>query len=121
MGLSGIVLALATLQAGADMETAAVDINIRIIGRGTMECVITTADGSATRRARARTSAFDAIRIDGAIGADCTYDVPDGGELMIRFVEMDGFACPFGAGIDEESCSTTLDGPVEGAFELIAN
>ncbi|WP_304072606.1 hypothetical protein [Maricaulis maris] len=121
MAISGIIAALATLQAGASVEPAGADINIRIIGRGTVECAIMTTDGNATRRARARASAYDAIRVDDALSAACTYGVSDGGELIIRFIETDGFACPFDAGIDEESCSTTIDGPAEGAFELVAN
>jgi len=121
MVISGIIAALAAMQVGASVEPARADINIRIIGRGTMECAITTTDGNAIRRARARALAYDSIRMDDTLNAACTYDVPDGGELIIRFIEAAGYACPFDAGINEESCSTTIDGPAEGAFELVAN
>ena len=59
--------------------------------------------------------------MDGASGATCQYNVQGGSALIIRFIGMDGFACPFEAGIEAESCSTTIDGPAEGAFELVAN
>lgn len=98
-----------------------VSVGLRVSGSGAWEiaCTFETVDGTREERARGRGPGdIETLRAAGVTGGSCRYRLQERAQLVIRFYDGDGFACPFDAEAAIDDCQLSLAGEGEGGFEL---
>lgn len=112
------------LAAALQAQPAAADVILRVSGSGgwSLECVFQTEDGERRDRARGRgLGDFDTLRATDVMNAECRYAVDARDQMLVRFIEADGFQCPFSQTASIEECQQTFIGEAEGSFVLQRN
>lgn len=117
--LESFIAALTLIAQPAAAEPSDIALRASGSGRWSVSCDFETERGTRRDRARGRSlSDFDTLRGPNAFSANCSYEAEEGARFVLRFLQADGFICPFNPEAEIDDCQVSLTGPVSGTFTI---